>query len=68
MDIYLQHEDWRDCPVIYPRNNPLMGEIVPTPKPSLDSSTLIGLGYREVAPDLLVRTGMTKARRPAAHL
>ena len=62
------NEDWRKCPVIYRRGqqppSAVIGVIIPPSKPSLDSSTLFTLGYREVAPDLLVRTGKTKARRP----
>lgn len=67
-DILLKHEDWRNCPVIYRRGGTppsvVIGEIVPKPKPSLDTSVLLALGYREVGKNELARVGLTKARRP----
>ena len=61
-DIRLR-EDWRSCPVIYPKpDGALIGEIVPLPKPTLDA-TLMGLGYKS-AGDVLIRVGTTQARRP----
>jgi hypothetical protein len=67
-DIQYPYEDWRDCPVIYRRGQQppsvVIGEIVPKPPPTLDTTALLSLGYRETGKNELVRVGMTKARRP----